>query len=149
MDDWSDVLFPLFILVSSLGLMVWHVWSWRWAKREDLAPAELNYRWRQFRRRIQTSAMLAILALAIFAAPWISAPVYKLALIVGILILVLWVAALAIADLVATRFHFARLRDGYRVEQLKLEAEARRLRGLRGNGKPGSGGSASRRNEPE
>lgn len=135
-EDWSDWLFPLFVAVSAVGLMAWHVWTWRWSRRQDFGPKERKFRWRQFRRRIQTSAMLGFLAVVLFVESWVASPVFKLALGVGMLVLVVWLAALAVSDFVATRHHLSRLRDGYLVEQVKLEAEARRLRSLQGNGKP-------------
>jgi hypothetical protein len=138
-EDWSDWLFPLFVLVSAAGLMIWHVWAWRWSQRQDLGPKERGFRWRQFRRRIQTSAMLAVLAVVLFIESWVASPVFKLAMGVGMLVLVCWLAALAVADFVATRHHLSRLQDGNLVEQVKLEAEAKRLRSLQGNGKPRGG----------
>lgn len=135
MENWSDWLFPLFVLASAAGLMVWHVWTWRWSQRQDLGPKERKFRWRQFRRRIQTSAMLAVLAAVLFVESWVASPVFKLAMGIGMLVLVCWLAALAVTDFVATRHHLSRMRDGYLVEQVKLEVEARRLRSLQGNGK--------------
>jgi hypothetical protein len=142
-EDWSDWLFPLFVLASAVGLTVWHICAWRWSQRQDLTPKERSFRWRQFRRRIQTSAMLAVLAAVLFIESWVTSPVFKLALGVGMLVLVCWLAALAVTDFVATRHHLARLRDGYLVEQVKLEVEAKRLRSLHGNGKPRPGHPAS------
>ena len=51
--------------------------------------------------------------------------------------MVLWVALLALVDMWATKHHFGRLRHRCLVEQAKLEAEARRIRSVRGNGKAG------------
>jgi hypothetical protein len=124
--------------MSAAGLMAWHVRTWRAVKEHDVSPKERDFLWRQYRRRIQTSAMLAVLAVLIFAEPWLASSVAKGLLGVGMLLLVLWLGLLAGIDILATRHHFARLRSGYLVEQAKLEAEARRLRSLGGNGKPGA-----------
>lgn len=136
MQDWSRWAFPVFIMAAAVGLMAWHTWVWRRAKQYEMEPDERNFRWRQYRRRIQIGAMLGLLAAAMFAELWIRTPTSRVVLVLGMLVLVFWVAALALADFLSTRQHFARLESGYRVEQAKLEAEARRLRSLRGNGKP-------------
>ncbi|MCX7424291.1 MAG: hypothetical protein NTW96_01430 [Planctomycetia bacterium] len=137
MEVWAGWLFALFLLTSAVGLMVWHIRTWRAAKEQDLPPKDRDFLWRQFRRRIQTSAMLAVLAIMIFVEPWLVANEAKVLLGAGMLLLVFWLGLLAGIDILATRHYFARLRSGYLVEQAKLEIEARRLRNLRGNGKPG------------
>ena len=68
MDIWSSLLTSALLLLAALGLMYWHVLSWRRAELADLAAGELDFYRRQFRRRIQTSAMLGILAVMIFWA---------------------------------------------------------------------------------
>jgi hypothetical protein len=136
-EDWAGRLFALFVLMSAAGLMAWHVRTWRVVREQDLSPKDRDFLWRQFRRRIQTSAMLAVLAVMIFVEPWLVANVAKALLGAGMLLLVFWLGLLAGIDILATRHHFARLRSGYMIEQAKLQVEARRLRNLGGNGKPG------------
>jgi hypothetical protein len=53
----------------------------------------------------------------------------------AVLLLVLWMALLAVADMVATKFHFTRLKTDYMVEQAKLRAQMRKIQGVEGNGK--------------
>jgi hypothetical protein len=120
--------------------MYWHVQSWRRAQLADLAAGELDFYRRQFRRRIQSSAMLGILAVLIFAGElltkWINSQVFFIIYWAAALLLVIWVALLAGADIWATQYHFGRLRQKCLIEQAKLHAEIRRVQSVRGNGKP-------------
>jgi amino acid permease len=133
------------MLVCALALMVSHVRSWRAQQAAGLDPKELDYRRRQFRRRMQTSAMLAVVAAALPVGMWIlrhdreAGPIWpKVAVIYwgGVLVLVLWLGALALADMWATKRYYGKLGYDYRVEQARLEAELRRIQAARGNGKP-------------
>ena len=55
----------------------------------------------------------------------------------GLILLVCWVALLALVDVWATKHHFNRLQHRCQIEQAKLEAELRRIQSVRGNGKKG------------
>ena len=55
---------------------------------------------------------------------------------VSLLLVVALVVLLAVVDLWATKHYFGRLRQGYAIEQAKLQAELRRIQRVRGNGKP-------------
>ena len=107
MDIWSSLLISILLLLAALGLMYWHVRSWRKAQLADPSPGELDFYSRQFRRRIQTSAMLGILAVLIFAGElltwWISSHVFFFIYWIAALLLVMWVALLAGADIWATK----------------------------------------------
>lgn len=141
---WSQVLMPLLLLLCAVGLMISHVRTWRRARRQELQPDELDYRRRQYRRRMQTSAMLGLLAVAIFVGQLITGRIESKAFLLcywGLVLLVLgWVGLLAVADILATKHHFGRLRQAYRLEQVKLQAELRRIQAARGNGEAPKGG---------
>ncbi|MGD0899772.1 MAG: hypothetical protein ABR915_18220 [Thermoguttaceae bacterium] len=132
------------VLISLLGsgLMAWHLAAWRRQRSQDLDARERNYRHRQFVRRMQTSAMLALLGVAILAGqlltPWLQQQLVFVLFWGGVLVVVLWLVLLALADIVATQHHFSRLRTDNVVERAKLQAEARRLRAKAnpGNGQP-------------
>lgn len=106
----------------------------------DLTEGELDFYRRQFRRRIQTSAMLGILGVGLFAGEllkwWISSELFFIIYYAAALLLVIWVALLAGADIWATQYHFGQLRQKCLIEQAKLHAEIRRVKSVRGNGKP-------------
>ena len=105
MDFWSVFFFSLFLLICAAGLMASHVRTWRrfQQRREQLNPREFDYRRRQFRRRMQSTAMLAILAVALLAGHWITADrVRPLVFSVywgSVLLVVLWVGLLAVVAL--------------------------------------------------
>lgn len=139
--------FALFLLLCAAGLMVWHVRAWRAQRQRKLEPEEREFFRRQFRRRMQTSTMLAIIAAALPVGPWIIQmadehreadwPKRGFAVWVAVLIgLLVWVGLLAVADIWASRHFFGRLRQRYWLEKTRLEAELRRIHGAGGNGKP-------------
>ncbi len=146
MDYLISAAFSAFLLACAAGLLTWHVRAWRAHRRRNPEPEELNYFRRQFRRRMQTSAILAILAAALPVGHWIvrkgaelpgtAWPKWGLVFWGGVVLLLVWVGLLAVADIWATKFFFSRLRQRYWLEQTRLEAELRRIRGPGGNGKP-------------
>jgi hypothetical protein len=140
MDLWSSALVSSLLVACAAGLMVWHVGAWRAAGRGQWDAAEHDYRRRQFRRRMQTSAMLGVAGAAIFVGqllvPWAGSALFTVLFWGGTVLLLLWIALLAVADIVATKYHFGRLRHDNLVEQARLQAEIRRLQAARRNGEP-------------
>ena len=140
MVSWFSTLVALALLFAACGLIVWHVRMWRRAERRSSDGQGLDYYRRQYRRRMQTSALLALVAVAIFVGQFITRPpVAVLVFWGGVLLVLFWIGLLAVADVVATKLHFARLRAHYRVEEAKLQMELRRIRGAGGNGEPPEG----------
>jgi hypothetical protein len=88
---------------------------------------------------MQTSAMLGILAVAMFAGRWVKHPPLSPTVFATywglVLLLVMWLGLLAIADVVSTKYHYGRIRDHYALEEAKLRAELRRIEAIGGNGK--------------
>ena len=135
MHIWPSAVLSLIMLVVAIGLMVWHLRSWQALRVQPLEEGEEAFYWRQFRRRMQTSGMLGILAVGLFVGQLVSlSPVFQACYWGGMLLLTVWLGLLALADLTATRHHFRRLQQDYLVEEAKLQAELRRLEGHRGNG---------------
>jgi hypothetical protein len=137
----------MFLLACAAGLMVWHVRAWRAQRQRKLEPEEREFFRRQFRRRMQTSTMLAAIAAALPLGQWIIQmvdehreadwPTRGFTVWVAVLIAMLvWVGLLAVADIWASRHFFGRLRQRYWLEKTRLEAELRRIHGAGGNGKP-------------
>lgn len=140
MDFWPTLLFSLVLLVAAAGLMVWHVRAWRHAQgtADDADAKDRQYRWRQFRRRMQTSAMLALLAVGLLVGNWITLETVHVVVFTvywgGAVFLVLWITLLAVADMISTTHHFGRIRQSHLVERATLEAEARRIQASRSGG---------------
>ncbi len=141
MDATSVILFSAVSLIAAVVLLVSHVRAWRTYRQQQLDPEDYDYRRRQFRRRMQTSAMLAILAVALLVGYllmlWIRSSLFATVFWIIVMLVTCWVALLAMVDIWATKHHFSRMRDRCLVEQAKLQAEARRIQAVRGNGKAG------------
>lgn len=88
---------------------------------------------------MQTSAMLGLLALAILVGQRVGSRIESRLFVFSylgvVLLMVGWLVLLAVADMLATKHHFGRMRRTYLVEQAKLQAELRRIQASRGNGK--------------
>ena len=118
------------LLIASGWMINQHVRTWRTAQAEDARePYELNFRRRQFRRRMQTSGLLGLLGIAILVGHFIKPP---LALVVvgvywgSVLLTVAWVLVLACFDAISTQMHFNRMQRRNESEQALLEARLRR-----------------------
>jgi hypothetical protein len=133
---WSIVLAVTLVLAAA-GLMIWHVRAWRSADKQPISSEERDYRRRQFRRRMQTSAMLGVIAASLPAGVVVMRQWPKVGAFYwgGVLLLVGWVGLLALADMWATRHYYGRIRRDYAIEQARLQAELNRIQEIRGNGK--------------
>jgi Na+/H+ antiporter NhaD/arsenite permease-like protein len=133
---WSSTLFSLVVLLVAVGLVVGHLRHWRRIEQSQPEAVEYDFRRRQMRRRVQTSTMLGVLAVAIFISPWMNRDVWLFTLYcLAMLVLVVWVAMLAMVDFWATRQHYERLCDSHLAKEARLKAELRRIRASEGNGK--------------
>ncbi|MGA2502275.1 MAG: hypothetical protein ABSH20_31420 [Tepidisphaeraceae bacterium] len=143
MDYLSSILAALVLCVSSAGLMAWHTRAWRRLQHAEIDARERDFRRRQYRRRMQTSAMLGLLGVAISIGQWLMTwETSRLFLVVywsGVLLLLLWMALLALADMAATSFYYSREKNKIVVEHAKLQGELLRAREKEAkvrNGKP-------------
>ena len=135
-EFWLNLGFALFLLLVAVAFAAFHIKTWNSVSRSGQDPKELDFYWRQFRRRIQCSAMLFILAIAVFVGQWITSPAIVVILYWGAaLLLVVWLALMVVADAIVSVHHYQGLRADCLVEQAKLNAEARRIRAKNGNGK--------------
>ena len=134
MELWLTIAVGVALSATAAGLMVSHARTWQRFEGSGKAadPKERVYRRRQFRRRVQTSALLGLLAVALVAGHWVSSPPWRpwaFAVYWGLVLLVVaWVALLALVDLVSTRLYFGRIQQHYRLEQTRLKAELERMK---------------------
>jgi hypothetical protein len=142
----SGIVTMLVLLSTSIGLIVHHIRVWKRLKEDELDEREENFRHRQFRRRMQTSAMIGFLGVAILFGQVLldidTPPKFKAYYWIGVLALLLWIILLAVADAVATSSYYSRARSDLAVGHAKLQVELRKAReraGRRQNGKPGEG----------
>ena len=144
MNYLSSILIALVLCVSSAVLIAGHIRTWKRLQREEMEPHERDFRRRQYRRRMQTSALLGALGVAIFIGQLLMTRVTLRFLVTywsGVLVLVFWIALLALADMAATSFYYSREKNNSVVEHAKLQGELRRARDEEApvrNGKPGS-----------
>jgi hypothetical protein len=141
----SSILVALGLCGSSAGLIVWHLRARRRLQGEEIEPGERDFRRRQLRRRMQTSAMLGVLGVAIFIGQllmiWVASRLFLVIYWSGVLLLLLWVLLLGVADMAATGLYYSREKSNSIVEHAKLQGELRRARENEAkarNGKPRS-----------
>ena len=129
------------LLLGSVLMMAAHIRAWRRQQREQLDEKEFDFRRRQFRRRMQTSAMIGLLAIALPAGYlltlWTNSGWSLLGSLGVTTLLVGWVCLLALVDIWATKRHFGILQDKTLLEQTKLRAELRRMEAGKKNGHMG------------
>ena len=136
MEIFLNLLIPLFFLAVACVLLWMHTRTWH-ASRVSPDPEERDYRRRQYRRRMQTSGLLAGAAVALLVGQWIPDAVprtFRILFWGGVVLVVFWVILLALADMVAIYHYYGRLRTSYLVERAKLQAQLRRVQAARGNG---------------
>lgn len=119
---WPFFLAAGVILAVAGGLMAWHRSVWRKALGAKLSASELKFAFEQYRRRMQTSAMLALVGGLICGGPWVTAPLAVLLYWLAVVVLILWIMLLAGADMLATRMHFAQIETMQHLKQVKLRA---------------------------
>jgi hypothetical protein len=141
-EGWSSILVGLLLFAVGAWLMHSHVRTWRTMQQQktEMEPRERNYRLRQFRRRTQTSAMLGLLGVAILLGHLLSVlsapPLLMFIFWGGVMLMAVWLGLLAVADMIATRQYFSRLKQDYLIQQARLQAELRRLQRTRDDGRP-------------
>ena len=122
MDTWLSPLVSLALLAAAAGLMVWHTLAWRRSQQMPREGRDLNFRHRQFRRRMWTSATLAAIALLLplgeFLVPRIHSRLFGLLYWAGVLLGLCYVCLMAVLDMLATRFYYSRLQQDCRVQQV-------------------------------
>jgi len=125
----ANIFFALF-LIGLLAVLFWRHWQqWRNREHDQLNPRDADFFRRQLRRRVQASAMIGMVGLAVLYGQTLSVSVGALAYWLVVVLVVLWIMLLALADVFATRMHLSRMRRDVLVEQACLEAELRRSRG--------------------
>ncbi len=139
MDFLTTLLVSLLLLLAAVVMLFAHRRAWKSVRDDGLDAEELDFHRRRCRRRMQTSAMLGVLAVALAVGDaattwWTRSGWFAAAFWLTAMLLACWIALLALADIWATRHHYARLRNRCLVERAKLQAELRRIQSVRGNG---------------
>jgi hypothetical protein len=125
---WSSILFAVFLLAISAALILWHVLAWRRADHGGLADADYRFYRQQYRRRLQSSALLGVVGALALVDLWIQDVTARVVLWCFILLIVLWSLLLAGADWLASRLHFDKLLSASAVEHALLKREIEKFR---------------------
>ncbi len=131
---WSFLGFAAFLVAASALLLWHHQRVWQAAQTDDLDERDFDFRRRQYRRRMQASAMIGIVGVAVAASLIITDDILAGILWIAVLALVAWMLLLALADLVCSVYHYRQLRAEYTQEQVELKAKLKQIHRREGNG---------------
>ncbi|HEV7224687.1 MAG TPA: hypothetical protein VGN42_18395 [Pirellulales bacterium] len=130
---------PGAVILLAVALLVSHWRTWRSTGLHSASESERSYQRRRFRRRMQTSAMLALVGVALIVGQLIPAatrPSLFVFFWTGVVLLLFWVVLLALADAAATRNHARRLLSERTAERSRLEEELVRLKRRKNDDSP-------------
>ena len=144
MKDWLPMtLAGAFLAIMGVFMIRSHLRTWR-RHRDDssLAERELQYCFAQYRRRLQTSAIISLLGVLLFVGDVVLYRVLPEENFVGVfgiywivvLCLTLWIVVLAWGDVTAIRVHSKTVLNRHLKEQRKLEKELAELKNRQSNG---------------
>lgn len=138
MKDWLPMTLTGAFLIVLGFFMIWsHIRTWRsYRANSSLAERELQFYFVQYRRRMQTSAIIALLGVLLFVGDVVLPrvlPMDNLAELLGVywivvLCLTLWILALAWGDITAIRVHSKTVLNRHLKEQRKLEEQLAELK---------------------
>jgi hypothetical protein len=131
---WPSVIFGSLLVLASAGLVAGHVLARRRRANDHLDDLERVYRVRQFRHRMQASALLGVVGLAVIGGNWVDGPPGEALYWSGVLMVVLWVLFLAGADAASTQSFFREEQKRQAAEHLALQKEIERFRKHEDNG---------------
>ena len=127
------------LVLLGAGMMSGHVRAWKSQRQDEtLSDADLFHLRNRYLRRMQTSAAVAFVGFLIGlgdALIWPLGPVVATFYWLFVIILVFWIALLAIGDLTSVRTHSNTAMSQLESKRKELEAELARHR-QRTNGKP-------------
>ncbi len=110
-------------------LFVWHHRTWKARKSESTNENELRFHKLQYRRRLQTTAMMGFLAVMLFVGNLLEFPGWLGVLYWGTaFFLAVWLIFLGFGDVAATRIQVARSQQALLMECAKLQREINDIR---------------------
>ena len=124
--EFESVVFGGVLILVSAGLTACHLTARRRGDESGQSEKQLAYARGRFRRRMQASLMIGLAGVAIVIGQWIpQTPEIYLFYWLSVAGLVLWIVALALADMLATRIHYSRIRREQLIEQARLRVDLR------------------------
>jgi hypothetical protein len=126
----TAVFVPAGVLGLALTMLVAHARTWRRARARRLSAADFMFQEGQFRRRMQASSLLALVAPTMLVGvrvPAHESPKIFMALWLVVALATCWVAWLAFLDALASARHFHRLSRERSIDRARLRSELDRL----------------------
>jgi hypothetical protein len=131
---WPSVVVGSLLILASAGLIVGHILARRAHAAAALDEEERVYRRRQFRRRMQASALIGVVGAAVLGGLWVDGPPGEALYWFGVLLVVIWILILAAFDAASTQSFFRVEQKRQATEHLALQKEIDRFRRHEGNG---------------
>ena len=123
------------LLIALSVLLSWTTESsWKKDEQQELNETDWNYLYTRRRRRLQTNIMISMVGAAIIVGIWIVEPLWFGIYWCCVVLLVVWILALAGLDFLATRSYYRQLRGQATAERQLLEQELHRLQQSQHNG---------------
>ena len=122
----QSAIVPLFVIGVAIALVLLDIRSWRSAKAAQLTGPDRDFRWRRFRRRMQSSAMLALAGILMLVGELIvpnDYPTLYISVWAAVFLLILWIVLLALADAVSSLQRNHRLKQDLIVDRAMLQAK--------------------------
>jgi hypothetical protein len=141
-DDWRLVAtISGVLIVTGLSLIRAHLRTWDRQKNDSsLDHLDRTHYYSRYRRRMQTSAIIALLGLLIplgvAVTPWLQQAAPRLFAVYWgtVLLMAGWVVVLGLGDMLATRVHSRIAMARVRQKQLELEKQISEIKQRRSNG---------------
>jgi hypothetical protein len=131
---WPAIIFGTVLIVLSVGLMISHAMARRSQTMSALDDEERTYLARRFRRRMQASALIGVVGVAVLGGLWVDRPPGEALYWCGVFLLVIWILILAGADAASTQSFFREMQSRRAAEHVALHKEIERYRRHEGNG---------------
>lgn len=118
----ATYLFAAALILIGAGLVVWNLKVYR-AASAGVSEDEHDFLRRQLRRRLQASTMMLLLGPAILGGDLIKSSLSGMFYWGLVLLIVFWMGVLALADILATQYHYGRQRDRQALELARMKAD--------------------------
>jgi len=117
------------LCIFGLGLTVWQVIFGLARLRREHDENEREFFRHQLRRRVQASGLIAALGLAVGCGELITSQLAGMFYWSAVLMTAFGIGVLALADIIATQYHFRIKRQQQQIEAARLKAEHLKLQG--------------------
>jgi hypothetical protein len=129
-DFWTSLAVCVALLIPAVWMLSVQWRQWQQVDADtNMRPARKNHLRCRYRRRMQVSTMLGCIGIAFLGGELFPPEEGLVPAIywICVALLVLWMALLAVADMVATRMYYSRLQEHVDLERTKLEVQIRRF----------------------